>query len=226
MEDLRLKYRPQEMNEVWGNKHLKMLWNGFLKGNGIPKSIILYGNYGTGKTTVARIFARDIFESVVDWEHWSGNKNFIEIGSAKCGYETIKHTIYSVSNTSCTFTIFLDEAQRVADRSQDIFLKAIEDVPNLYFIFATTDIDKIDRGIISRSTSIRLVNPESLELFEKLKIIADKENIRVTDEALNYLIEFSKFNPRRCLGNLNTFKVLEREVSYQEAQDIFKNCTA
>ena len=60
MNDYRIKYRPQRIEDVCGNDYVKQLWKGYKNKDAFPRSIVLCGNYGTGKTTLARIFTQDI----------------------------------------------------------------------------------------------------------------------------------------------------------------------
>ena len=55
-----MKYRPERIEDVWGNEHVKTIWEGFKRKGNYPHSIVLCGSYGQGKTTLARIFANDI----------------------------------------------------------------------------------------------------------------------------------------------------------------------
>lgn len=219
MEDLRMKYRPKNISEVWGNEHIKMIWAGLVKRSCYPKSIVLHGPFGTCKTTLARIFANDITAN----NSRLGNglfENLYEIDAAKRDIEYMKRFINKVSDYAHEpMVIFVDEVQRLMDRSQDLFLKTIEDSPNLYFIFATTEKEKIDGGILSRSAKFHLRNLSATVLLTELSNISRMENINITNEALKYLIEFSNFNPRECLGNLDIVRGFEEIIDAEKIKE-------
>lgn len=219
MEDLRMKYRPQSIPEVWGNEHIKAIWTRFAKRSCYPKSIVLYGTFGCGKTSLARILANDLTLN----NSYLGNglyENLYEIDAAKHDIEYIRRLLKKISDyIHEPIVIFIDEVQRLMDRSQDLFLKTIEDSPNLHFIFATTEITKIDGGILSRSTKFHLRNPSASVLLMELSKIAQIENVNIRSEALKYLIEFSNFNPRECLGNLDIVRGYDGVVDIEKIKE-------
>ncbi|MFH1422937.1 MAG: AAA family ATPase [Planctomycetota bacterium] len=219
MEDLILKYRPKEMSEVWGNTLLKKLWKNALPDK-LPKSIILYGNFGTGKTTIGKIMLKDITTA------YSGGKFLcdcpVEIDGARCTFESLQQSIhYRASYAVHPHAYFIDEAHRVHPKVQEVFLKAIEEMEDIHFIFATTDMEEIDKGIISRSLVMNITNPKKEEIREKLNEIAEKEMIKILPEVIDYIIEISEYNPRNCMKCMNTIKMCKNDISFKEAQDIF-----
>ena len=203
MEDFRIKYRPRELSELWGNDDVKNRWERFRAAKTFPKAIVLYGNHGTGKTTLARIFAQDIL-SVLD------NKvalcdGFHELDSTQYDSDSMRRVLNSVTSyRHGTVVFFFDEFQRMPLTAQEILLKPIEDTDEIFFIFAATDLGRLDTGILSRSTKFVLNNPPKLVLLEKLAEIAQWENIGISKEALEELLDSSKYSPRECLGNLQS----------------------
>jgi len=222
MTDLRIKYRPESISDVWGNDGVKLIWDGFKRKSCFPKATVLHGLHGTAKTTLGRIFAKDITANNTPM----GNglfPNIYEIDAAQ--YDTLTWRYIQSFDLYARepIAIFIDETQRLMERVQDAFLKIIEDSPHLYFIFATTEIERIDDGILSRSTKFSLRNPASFILYAELMKIAQKENIVITEEALKYLIEVSRFNPRECLGNLNTMLGQEGVIDARVIKILLEN---
>lgn len=217
MEDLRLKYRPETLSEVWGNEHIKMIWNGYLKKGYFPKSIILYSDYGMGKTTLARIFARDIVQvrSGVD---------FIEYNSPQCDFSVIHKMINGMSKFERLImwpqVFIFDEVHNIPDKAQEAFLKPIEDNPFLNFIFATTNLERIDKGLRLRSDKLRLKAPSTEVLIKELSRISELENIRIEKNALECLIALSDCCPRECLGNLQILSLGDRTIDLQIVKEL------
>jgi len=199
MQDWRMKYRPNTLDEVWGNEHIKMVWKGYLGKGYFPRSIILSSNFGMGKTTLARIFANDIIGATSESQF-----DYIETDPSKMDIAAYQKRLYDLSCFAGMpmRVIFIDEAQRMLDKAQDGFLKIIEDVYFVTLIFATTDLHKIDRGLLSRSDKFYLKLPPKDILMRELERIALIEGMKIEKDAIDFLIEYSKHNPRECLGSL------------------------
>jgi len=204
MEDFRIKYRPQDMSEIWGNECLKKRWAGYLRRKSPPKSIILHGNYGVGKTTLARIIGGDILKLRDNNFGLSGG--FHELDSTKLDSENLRGFLSKITGyVHGTTVLFFDEFQRMPPKAQEILLKPVEEDDDLFCVFATTDMNSIDGGIQSRSDKFIIQKPSMAILIEKLTEIAEKEDIEITKEALGFLIELADYSPRECLGNLYSF---------------------
>ena len=225
MKDFRTKYRPEILEEVWGNEAVKLIWKGLKKKDSYPRSIVLCGEYGTGKTTLARILANDMAVDCGTLIKPSAF-NYYEIDAPKHTCEYIQKFVSNcASYAHDRIVFFIDEVQRMTDRTQDTFLKSIEDFETVYFIFATTEKHKMDGGILSRSQIFNLSNPTSGILLEKLSEIAQKEKMNISRDALALLIEISNYNPRKCLGNLYTLSALEGAITKEKAGEILGDCT-
>jgi len=104
-------------------------------------------------------------------------------------------------------------------------LKTLEEPPEyLKFIFATTEIRKIPITIISRCQRFDLSRVKSSELFDYLKIVSDKENGNITDEALKLIVKMSEGSVRDSLSLLDRViatKENDSEINLEYAQKIF-----
>src|SRR3989337_1924517 len=141
------KYRPQTFTEVYGQEHITgVLEKTLAKGN-IAHSYLFYGSRGTGKTSVARIFAAalgiapsDIYE--IDA---ASNRGIDDIRELREGVLThpfeSKYKIY-----------IIDEVHMLTKEAFNALLKTLEQPPNhVIFILATTDFEKVLDTIISRT---------------------------------------------------------------------------
>lgn len=205
MESLITRYRPGRLADVWGNQAIKNKWQGYVDKKDFPHSVLLYGNYGCGKTTIARIFAMDIIRYVLpsckpslgpllreidgsSIEECSAAVDFIKKGS-----------LFSFSSIK---VIFFDEAQRMQPRFKEAVLVPIENREDLYVIFAASEIKETDGGILSRVDPFDVVPPTLAELKSGLTEIAKKEGVVLSDDALESLISLSDRVPRACVKNI------------------------
>lgn len=221
MEDFRIKYRPRNMSEIWGNDQIKKRWSGCIKRKSPPKSIILHGNYGVGKTTLARIFGEDILR--VRDNNFGLSHGFHELDSTKFDSESVRGFLSKiVGYVHGTVVLFFDEFQRMPLKAQEILLKPVEEDGELFCIFATTNMDSIDGGIQSRSTKFFVTNPPKVTLVEKLSQIAENEGIKIIKEALEFLIEESGYSPRECLGSLYSLQSFDGEIDRNYVYEFLK----
>lgn len=221
MEDLRdwrEKYRPKTMSEVWGNEHVKMIWSGCLRKGNFPMALLLHSNFGTGKTSLAKIFMEDIIKSKGEVFLGEGG---IEYGPVDYVFPDIIDRIRNYNSFSIRpHVYFFDEAQRMSEKIQDCLLRIIENNHFQTHIFATTDLAKIDKGIQSRSDKFNLRLPSKEILMRELWRIAMLESMKIESDALDFLIEFSGYIPRECIGNLQIISHYEGVISQQIAQKI------
>lgn len=218
--DFRMKYRPKTLDEVWGNEHIKIIWNSYVKKGRFPPAIILFSGFGMGKTTLARILAANIIKYDSDKLCF---EPFIEFDSAICDFTCVHKMI----RYRCSFNVrprvfFFDEAQRMPEKAQDGFLKIIEDFEHITFIFVTTDKNKIDGGIWSRSDRFFLRTPSPDILIKELMRISELEKIKIDESALEFLIEQSGYIPRECLGNLQVLSHYDGIVDLRTAKELLQ----
>ncbi len=203
MTDFRIKYRPSSLSEVWGNESVKSRWQRLLVAKAFPKAILLSGNFGVGKTSLAKIFGKDILSAMS--EKAGLRDGFHEFDSTTYDSDKVRSLLKNMTTyVHGTVVLFFDEFQRMPSKAQEILLKPIEEADGIFFILATTNMESIDGGILSRSTKLVLSNPPKLVLVDKLAGIAELENIEISEEALEYLVESSNYSPRECLGNLQS----------------------
>jgi DNA polymerase-3 subunit gamma/tau len=107
--------------------------------------------------------------------------------------------------TSSKYKIFIiDEVHMLSKQAFNALLKTLEEPPEyLKFIFATTEIKKIPITVVSRCQRFDLSRIKSTELFEFIKKIKDKENGKITDDALKLIIKISEGSVRDALSLLD-----------------------
>ena len=192
------KYRPQEFNDVIGQDLATEMLKNAIKNNKIYHAYIFSGDRGTGKTTVARIFAKEIGCAPQDiFELDAASNNSVDdmrliIDATKTSTFGSKYKIY-----------ILDEAHMLSKSAFNALLKTLEEPPShVIFILATTDKHKIPNTILSRCQEINFISPR-IEIIENLLTkVSEKENIKIQKEAKNKIAEEAKGSFRDALGIL------------------------
>ena len=218
---LALKYRPQTFADLIGQNVTAETIINSIKAKKIPNAYLFTGIRGVGKTTIARIVAKSLnclngIENLCKNELCKNceaitNSNHIDVlelnGADKTSINDIRDLIEfsRYGPTSSKFKIFIiDEVHQISSAAFNALLKILEEPPEyLKFILATTEIKKVPVTIVSRCQRFDLSRIKSSELFEFIKKIKDKENGKVTDEALKLIVKISEGSVRDALSLLD-----------------------
>jgi len=192
---LHLKYRPQEFDEVYGNKDTVSALQGTLKKEDRPHSYLIHGPTGCGKTTLGRIIAKEVQCKGSDYR---------EVDSADFrGIDTIreirKQSQFRPLEGKCRVWL-IDECHQLSKDAQNALLKALEDTPkHVYFILCTTDPQKLIPTIRGRCSQFQ-VNPLSdNEMKKLLRYVAKQEEESLQKPVYEQIIQDSQGRPREAL---------------------------
>lgn len=221
------KYRPRNFQDFVGHKDVVKIITNSIKSNYIHHSIILTGIRGVGKTSLSWIFATAI--NCLSTENnkpcgvchicqacYTGHcDDIIEVNSANhTGVENMRtiidDTFFAPKEFKYKVFIF-DEAHMLSNASWNSLLKTLEEPPStVKFVFCTTDVNKhkIPDTILSRSLLLELGKISEKDLLQRLKYITDKENIKITGEAIKNLVSNSSGSLRDALSLLENFHLL------------------
>lgn len=218
-------FRPQSFTDVVGQKHVtKTLKNAIIR-NKESHAYLFSGPRGTGKTSIAKIFAKalncqfgeegepcnecDVCISITD-----GSANdVIEIDAASNnGVDEIRSlrekVKYAPSLTQYKVYI-IDEVHMLTTGAFNALLKTLEEPPDhAIFILATTEPHKIPATIISRTQRFDFKAIENNEIIERLKYVADSESIEYNDEALDYISRTAEGGMRDALS------IMDQVIAY------------
>ena len=244
---LALKYRPQSFDDLIGQEVVVETIVNSIKANKIPNAYLFTGIRGIGKTTTARIVAKALncsngIENLCKDEQCDNcsaisNSNHIDVlemdAASKTGVDDVRDLIEfsRYGPTSSKYKIFIiDEVHMLSKQAFNALLKTLEEPPQyengggLKFIFATTEVKKIPITVVSRCQRFDLTRIRSLELFEFIKRIKDKEKGKVSDDALKLIVKISEGSVRDALSLLDRGMISLRdskELDLKEAQKIF-----
>ncbi|MDB5260428.1 MAG: polymerase subunit gamma and tau, polymerase subunit gamma/tau protein [Candidatus Nomurabacteria bacterium] len=192
------KYRPQKFDDVVGQVNAIELLTSAIKQKKISHAYLFSGGRGTGKTTVARIVAREIGCDPMD---------IIEIDAASNrGIDEIRELREAVRTAPFVspYKVYIvDEAHMLTKEAANALLKTLEEPPShVVFILATTDPEKLPQTITSRCQKIVFKQPEINVLTETLIKIAEKEGYLLPKETGELIAKEGKGSYRDALGIL------------------------
>jgi len=239
---LALKYRPQTFDDLIGQDVVGETISNSIKANKVPNAYLFTGIRGIGKTTTARIVAKSLncsngVDSLCKNDFCENcdaisNSNHIDVlemdAASKTGVDDVRDLIEfsRYGPTTAKYKIFIiDEVHMLSKQAFNALLKTLEEPPAyLKFIFATTEIKKIPITVVSRCQRFDLSRIKSLELFDFIKKIKDKENGNVSDDALKLIIKISEGSVRDALSLLDRALLTldkDKELDLTAAQKIF-----
>mgnify|MGYP000664893067 FL=1 len=235
------KYRPQRFSEFVGQNHVvKTLTNAISMGM-ISHAYLFSGPRGTGKTTLARIFAKavncqnrkkDEFEpcgqctSCVEIQEGK-SMDLIEIDAASHrGIDEVRElrdTIRFVPTKSRYKVYIIDEAHQLTKEAANALLKTLEEPPPfVIFILATTEPHKMIPTILSRCQRFDFYKLRMEEILEKLEKIAKNEKINIQKEALAEIARLASGSMRDAESLLDQVFTFfgEREIKIEDIRNL------
>ena len=238
---LALKYRPQEFNDLIGQEVMAKTITNAIKYGKTPNAYLLTGIRGVGKTTTARLIAKalnceknnspsiicsdKIFCATCQEIMHSNHIDILEMDAAsKTGIDDIRELIENskYSPTSANFKIFIiDEVHMLSKQAFNGLLKTLEEPPSsLKFILATTEVRKIPVTILSRCQRFDLKRVSVEQLCNHLRTIADKENGKISDDAIKLIARTSEGSVRDSISLLDRALITQSINDSKEIDDI------
>ena len=219
MEALATRYRPQTFEEVYGQDIVVKILKRQLETKTFKHTYLFCGPSGDGKTTLARIFAKELNK---------GHGEPIEIDAASNnGVDNVRLLIDTAKERALDAeykVIIVDEAHQITLAGWNAFLKTLEETPEYtIFIFCTTDPQKIPATILNRVTRFNL-NRISADLISKrLEYICKQENFTNYKESCDYIAKISNGGMRTAISYLEKCAGYSNEISIKNVIESLGN---
>jgi len=238
MATLYRKYRPQNFEQVVGQKAIKITLENQIQSLNISHAYLFCGPRAVGKTTLARVFAKSIncLERKDDksdpcnkcnaCEEITNGRSLdvIEIDAAShTGVDNVRENIIAqsrISPASRKYKVFIiDEVHMLSISAFNALLKTLEEPPeNVIFILCTTEVHKMPSTIISRCQRFDFKKLNVGDIVAKLKYIIQKENIKVDKNILESIARHSEGYMRDAEGLLGQIVAISgKDITQKEA---------
>lgn len=177
------KYRPKSFKDVLGQDHIVKVLEGAIKLGNISHAYIFAGSRGTGKTSVARIFAEEVGTT--------GNDLYEIDAASNRGIDDVREIRESVQTLpfESKYKVYIiDEAHMLTKEAWNAFLKTLEEPPAyVIFILATTELEKIPETVLSRCQAFQFKKP-TLAVLKGVVLSIAKEEGRMLEPSSAELI--------------------------------------
>jgi len=177
------KYRPAKWKEVLGQEHIVKVLEGALANDRVSHAYLFYGSRGTGKTTVARIFARELGVTPNDiYEIDAASNRGID------DVRELREAVNTLPLESPYKVYIIDEVHMLTKEAFNALLKTLEEPPkHVIFILATTELEKLPETVVSRCQTFTFQKP-SHDILKKLTLETAKKEGLTLDSASADLI--------------------------------------
>ena len=232
------KYRPSAFSEVIGQKHIVQTLTNAIKSGRVGQAYLFTGPRGTGKTSVARIFAKAIncpkrknsepCQKCEACKIINENRalDIIEIDAAShTGVDNIRELRETVKlpPTSLKYKVYIiDEAHMLSGGAFNALLKTLEEPPShVIFILATTEVHKFPETILSRCQRFDFTRLAIPKIMQRLEQIAKLEKVKVENGALEIIAQASEGSMRDAESLLGQVIALEdKKITAEEVEFI------
>ncbi len=204
-------FRPESLEEFVGQKHLvapEAPFRRLLKSNALSHSFF-FGPPGTGKTTLARIVAKEL------------GSEFFELNATSLKVDEIRKIVANYKNALIKPLIFIDEVHRLSRTQQEVLLPIMEKNEALIIGASTEDpFHALTAAIRSRSVLFEFYPLSREDLLQIACNVSQKLGLSIDEEALDYLIEISAADARNVVKFLRLQAAIDKKVTKEALQKL------
>jgi len=221
---LAIKYRPVRFDDVAGQDYPISIFKGALKHrDSMPRSFVVSGHWGCGKTTLVRIFAREL-NNLSGCSEAQAQRFYFEFDSSVMGrVEDLRklREDFFYSTSEYIKVICFDEMHLVSRTAQGSLLKVLEaPPPNVVFVFVTTEADKVLKTILSRSVEVELALLSPAQIERNLRRVIALEGITASDKVIQAVVWRSGGHVRDSLMLLDSYLLVGEDEFLKTALEV------
>ncbi|MCR5350405.1 MAG: DNA polymerase III subunit gamma/tau [Acholeplasmatales bacterium] len=248
-------YRPQNFKECVGQEHIIKTLQNAIKLNKVAHAYLFCGPRGTGKTTLAKIMAKAMNcvngptpEPCCECEICQGIakgtiSDVVEIDAASNNgaddIRALRETVKYLPAQGKYKVYIIDEVHMLSNAAFNALLKTLEEPPrHVIFILATTEPYKLPKTILSRCQRFDFSSIDIDDILKRLRIVAQEENIKITDDALHQIAISAEGGMRDALSlfdqcisysvnpeiTLDDVLAISGNISYIKMIDLLSKC--
>lgn len=212
------KYRPQTLDEIVGQDHTILRLKRYVKEGNMP-NLMFTGPAGVGKTTTAIALAKEMLG-----EYW--RQNFLELNASDArGIDTVRNDIKNFCRLKAVGSpfriIFLDEVDNMTKDAQHALRREMEMYTKTSsFILSCNYSSKIIDPIQSRCAIFRFTPVKGHQIMDRLKYIANTENLKISTGAIESIVYFAEGDMRRAVNILQASSSMDEEITDESVDDV------
>lgn len=210
------KYRPQNFKEVVGQEHIVSVLENEAKSGKVNHAYLFTGSRGTGKTSIARIFAKSLGVSPDDvYEIDAASNRGID------DVRALRDAVHTLPYSSPYKIYIVDEVHMLTKDAFNALLKTLEEPPrHVIFILATTEPHKVLDTVVSRCETYNFKRPTHKQLTDTLLGITKKENCEISKSSAALISVLADGSFRDAISTLQKVinSSLDKKLSDEEVE--------